>query len=222
MAAPDLSGYITVPERITRFRELHPRGCLRPVDPLNPFKTVELGSRVFITYAAAAYRDETDALPGIGVAWEPFPGKTPYTRDSELMNAETSAWGRAIVAVLAADTNSGIATADEIRNRHADDPATSPDSSYAEAARAAVSPGRAQELAGLALAAADVESLRAVWSTAGAEGAFRAEVSIHDDKADKTVTMTLQKYLEARGEELKLAKSDHGAEKGGTARTRTS
>ena len=33
------------------------------------------------------------------------------------MNAETGAWGRAIVAVLAADTSRGIATAQDVRNR---------------------------------------------------------------------------------------------------------
>ena len=58
------------------------------------------------------------------MAFEPFPGRTPYTRGSELQNAETSAWGRAIVAALAADTNrAGVASADEVRNRRADEEA---------------------------------------------------------------------------------------------------
>ena len=72
---------------------------------------------------ALAYRAPDDPMPGIGTAWEPFPGRTPYTRDSELMNAETSAWGRAIVATLAADTNKGIASREEVRNRSEDAPA---------------------------------------------------------------------------------------------------
>ena len=42
------------------------------------------------------------------------PGLTPYTKNSELQNAETSAWGRALVAVLAADTKEGVASADEV------------------------------------------------------------------------------------------------------------
>jgi hypothetical protein len=46
-----------------------------------------------------------------------FPGRTPYTKGSELQNAETSAWGRAIVAVGAADTKKGIASSEEVRNR---------------------------------------------------------------------------------------------------------
>lgn len=36
------------------------------------------------------------------------------------MNAETSAWGRAIHAVLAVDRNTPIASADEVRNRQSD------------------------------------------------------------------------------------------------------
>jgi hypothetical protein len=46
-----------------------------------------------------------------------MPGKTPYTKDSEIQNAETSAWGRAIVAVLAADTRKGVASRDEVAAR---------------------------------------------------------------------------------------------------------
>jgi len=51
------------------------------------------------------------------LASEPVPGKTNFTRDSELMNAETSAWGRALIAVGAADAKRGIASANEVRNR---------------------------------------------------------------------------------------------------------
>ena len=40
-----------------------------------------------IVYVAAAYRTPDDSRPGIGTAWEVFPGRTPYTAGSELMNA---------------------------------------------------------------------------------------------------------------------------------------
>jgi hypothetical protein len=40
-----------------------------------------------------------------------------------MQNAETAAWGRAIVAALAADTKKGIASSEEIRNRQVDPPA---------------------------------------------------------------------------------------------------
>lgn len=113
----DLSNYVDVRARIEMFREKYPQGSLQPADPANPFRIVQVGDRIFVAYVAAAYRTADDTRPGIGVAWEPIPGRTPYTKDSELMNAETSAWGRAIVAVLAVDRGASIASAEEIRNR---------------------------------------------------------------------------------------------------------
>lgn len=110
--------YVDVAERIRIFRDQYPDGSLRPADLTRPFwiENVEgIGAR--LVYVAAAYRHPDDPAPGIGSAWEPLPGKTPYTRDSELMVAETSAWGRAIVAALAADTKRGVASADEVRAR---------------------------------------------------------------------------------------------------------
>ena len=116
----DLSGYNDVAARMIEFREKYPAGTLQPIDPGQPFQVVTVGEKTFIQYTAAAYRTPDDPRPGIGVAWEPFPGRTNYTRDSELMNAETSAWGRAILAVGAADAKKGVASAEEVRNRTAD------------------------------------------------------------------------------------------------------
>jgi hypothetical protein len=117
---PDLADYVTVAQRIAQFREKHPEGCLRPLERTKPYEIVEIGDAVMIVVVAAAYRAPDDPLPGVGMAAEPFPGRTPYTRGSELMNAETSAWGRAIVATLAADTSLAIASQDEVRNRRDD------------------------------------------------------------------------------------------------------
>ncbi len=113
----ELGDYVEVADRIVEFRNKYPDGALRPVDPAQPYRIETVGDKTFIVVVAAAYRSPDDPAPGIGMAWEPFPGKTNFTRDSELQNAETSAWGRAIVAVLAADTKKGIATADEVRAR---------------------------------------------------------------------------------------------------------
>jgi len=107
--------YIDVASRIKTFREKHPEGCLRPVDPAEPVKIITVGDRTYLQYVAAAYRTPEDPAPGIGIAWEAFPGRTPFTKDSEAMVAETSAWGRAIVAVLAADTKHGVASAEEVQ-----------------------------------------------------------------------------------------------------------
>ena len=108
--------YVDVAERIRQFRSAHPTGSLQPANPAEPFSVITIGERTFIAYVAAAYRSPDDVLPGIGCAWEPIPGPTPFTRDSELMNAETSAWGRAIVAALAADTKK-VASMDEVNAR---------------------------------------------------------------------------------------------------------
>jgi hypothetical protein len=116
--------YNTVPERLAEFKAQYPEGSFQPAYPDRPWEllTVESsdGPITFVAYAAAAYRTPDDPKPGIGVAWERVPGLTNFTRNSELQNAETSAWGRAIVAVQAADAKKGIATADEIRNRQAE------------------------------------------------------------------------------------------------------
>ena len=108
--------YIDVATRIVEFRERHPKGSLQQV----AIDFREVDGRWWVIYTAAAYRYPEDERPGIGTAWEPIPGRTPYTRDSEVQNAETAAWGRAIVAALAGDTKKGIASAEEVRNRRAE------------------------------------------------------------------------------------------------------
>lgn len=120
MAYERPTDYIDVASRIVEFRTKHPNGSLQPARPDRPFEIIEVNGVAYLAYGAAAYRSPDDPLPGIGYAYELVPGKTPYTRGSELQNAETSAWGRAIVAALAADTKEGIASAEEVRNRQAE------------------------------------------------------------------------------------------------------
>jgi hypothetical protein len=105
----DLSGYVDVAERIRIFKEKFPEGSLQSE------LTLTNGASPGWLCKAYAFRSGTDERPGIGHAFEPIPGKTPYTRDSEAMNAETSAWGRAIVA-LGFETKK-IASKEEVRAR---------------------------------------------------------------------------------------------------------
>lgn len=107
------SDYVDVAERLREFRDKYPEGSLQQVD----VKFIDFASKSWVVYTAAAYRTADDERPAHGTAWEPVPGRTPFTRDSELQNAETSAWGRAIVAIGAADTKRGIATTQDVRNR---------------------------------------------------------------------------------------------------------
>jgi hypothetical protein len=114
------SDYIDVAQRISDFRAQYPDGSLQPANLEKPYEVLTIGDQTFIVYAAAAYRSPDDPRPGIGLAYEAFPGKSNFTRGSELQNAETSAWGRAIVAALAGDTKRSIASAEEVRNRQAE------------------------------------------------------------------------------------------------------
>ena len=107
--------YTEVSERMKIARELWPESIFRPVDPLNPYQIVTIKDLSYVVFSAALYRDPEDLLPAIGTAWEEIPGRTPYTKGSELMNAETSAWGRACIA--AGIPSKKIASFEEVRNR---------------------------------------------------------------------------------------------------------
>ena len=109
--------YIDVATRIADFREKYPDGRLRQKD----VQFLDFAGKSWVVYTAEAWRDENDPAPAQGTAWEPVPGPTSFTKDSELQNAETAAWGRAIVAVLASDTKEGIASREEVRNRQTEE-----------------------------------------------------------------------------------------------------
>lgn len=105
----NMDDYVDVAERLKRFREAYPNGSLQQVS----VQFIDFAGKSWVVYTAAAYRSPDDTRPGHGTAWEAVPGTSNFKRDSEVMNAETSAWGRAIVAVLASETKK-IATRNEI------------------------------------------------------------------------------------------------------------
>jgi hypothetical protein len=105
--------YVDVAERMRQFANKYPTGSIQTVSI--DFKQV--GEQMLVIYTAAAYRSPDDERPGIAMASEPFPGKTNFTRDSEVMNAETSAWGRCILAADPSITAKKIASANEVQNR---------------------------------------------------------------------------------------------------------
>ena len=100
--------YIEVSERIQKFYERYPDGSLQ-----GSWEWLDDSHNV-IVYRAEAYRTADDVRPGVGYASEPYPGLSNFTRNSEIMNAETSAWGRAI-ASLGIAVHRGIASAQEVR-----------------------------------------------------------------------------------------------------------
>lgn len=112
----DLGDYIDVKTRIARFWDKYPEGRIVCEHP----HPVEIGGRDFIASHVVVFTDRDDEQPAAtGSAWEQFPGKTPYTRDSEAMNAETSAVGRAL-GNLGIGIAAGVHTVEELRNRQAE------------------------------------------------------------------------------------------------------
>jgi hypothetical protein len=113
----NLDDYVDVAERIADFRAAYPEGTLQSECGFH-----EIDGRWWAVVKAYAYRTAGDVRPGVGLAYEVIPGKTPYTKDSELQNAETAAWGRAIIAVGSSDSKRGIASKQEVRNRQVPEP----------------------------------------------------------------------------------------------------
>ncbi len=107
----DMSNYVDVAERIRLAMERWPDATFQNVET----KVVEINGRYFVSATVELYRDPADLRPARATAWEPIPGSTPYTKDSEMMNAETSAMGRAVIA--AGIPSKKVASAEEIRNR---------------------------------------------------------------------------------------------------------
>jgi len=105
----DRTDYIEVHERLKTFLEKYPNGSLQ-----TEWEWCDRDGERWLVVKAWAYRDPEDPRPGVGHAWEPVPGRTPYTRGSELMVGETSAWGRALAAIGIAVSKS-IASRDEVK-----------------------------------------------------------------------------------------------------------
>lgn len=131
--APDLGAYVEVKDRIRAFYERYPQGRIQSeviagLSHIQGIETVEVtktnadgSSRTqeesvavgYVAVKAYAYRTPDDPLPATGMSAMLMPGTTPYTRGSELENAETSAWGRAL-ANLDILNDRGIASRDEV------------------------------------------------------------------------------------------------------------
>jgi len=112
MAPPDLSNYVDVATRIKLLVDKYPNASINCGKPT----IVEIDNSTFVEVVVRVIcNDEFDRY-SVATAWEPFPGKTPYTRDSEMMNAETSAIGRAIGALGIGLTGS-MASSNEVANR---------------------------------------------------------------------------------------------------------
>ena len=110
----DLSNYVDVPTRFAMALERWPE--LRLVE--NRPEVITLGDKTFIAVTVQAWRTPDDPIPAQATAWEPMPGLTPFTKNSEMMNASTSALGRVLGFMMSFGPK--MASAEEVRNRQDD------------------------------------------------------------------------------------------------------
>jgi hypothetical protein len=109
----NLGDYVPVAERIIEWHAIHDAPRVITTPPV----VLTVLDKAFVVVTATVYVDHDEGtLPAaVASAWEPFPGKTPFTRDSEAMNAETSAVGRAL-ALAGIKVNRSMASAEEVAN----------------------------------------------------------------------------------------------------------
>ena len=109
----NIDNYVDVPTRLKEALERHPN--LRIQETAAEVVTMPDGS-TFYRCTVTVWRDETDPLPAVATAAEPYPGKTPYTKNSEFMVGMTSALGRAL-GYMGFGISKSIASKNEIQAR---------------------------------------------------------------------------------------------------------
>ena len=108
----DLKDYVDVPARLKMLAEKFPDVRIVEFEP----RIKQIGDKIYIEVKVQAWRSPDDQHPAIAYCWEPFPGDTPYTRDSEQMNAATSALGR-LCAIMLPGAFAKQASANEVLHR---------------------------------------------------------------------------------------------------------
>lgn len=108
----DLSDYVDVKTRLTQALAKYPDLRITEHRPV----PVQVGEQLFIECAVTVARDPEDPVPVTAYMYEPFPGRTPYTKLSEQANGATSALGRAL-GYMGFGITASLASANEVRNR---------------------------------------------------------------------------------------------------------
>ena len=117
----NLGDYVDVPTRFRLALDKWPE--LRVIE--EPAKVIAIGDKTFISVTMTVYRDPSDPLPCVATCWEPWPGRTPFTLNSEAMNCSTSALGRALGMMIPFGK---MASFEEVQNRQNDTPAVNTNS----------------------------------------------------------------------------------------------
>jgi hypothetical protein len=109
MSGFKLGDYVDVPTRLAMALKKYPDLRIAESRP----QIVEVDAQKYVEISCTVWRDAEDLVPVVAYCWEQIPGKTPYTRGSEMMNASTSCLGRAL-GFLGLGIGKSIASRDEV------------------------------------------------------------------------------------------------------------
>jgi hypothetical protein len=112
MNAFNLGDYVDVPTRLAEALKRWPNLRIQETRPV----IVTVDNQAYVEISCTVWRDDTDPLPTTAYCWEAIPGRTPYTKGSEMMNASTSCLGRAL-GFLGMGIGKSIASRNEVQAR---------------------------------------------------------------------------------------------------------
>ena len=115
----NLSDYVDVPTRFAALLAKWPDLRIKEHRP----EIVTIGDKTFISVTMQAWRTPDDPQPCQATCFEPFPGKTSFTRDSEQMNASTSCLGRLAGLMMSFPK---MASLEEVVNRQKEEKPSKP------------------------------------------------------------------------------------------------
>jgi hypothetical protein len=108
----DLSEYVDVKTRLKQALKEFPQ--LRIVE--HRPEITQVGDQLFIECSVTVSRDPDDPIPVTAYIFEPYPGKTSFTKNSEQANGATSVLGRAL-GYLGFGIDKSIASSNEVLGR---------------------------------------------------------------------------------------------------------
>jgi len=112
MNAFNLGDYVDVPTRLAQALKKFPDLRIQETKPI----IVTVDNQQYVEISCTVWRDCTDLMPTVAYCWEPIPGRTHYTKGSEMMNASTSCLGRAL-GFLGMGIGKSIASRNEVQAR---------------------------------------------------------------------------------------------------------
>jgi hypothetical protein len=201
----NLDDYREVPERIHEWYVRHPEGRIVCTVLHEPSE-----DRPWWTVKASCYRTQEplEEPSGVGHSFLEVPGKTNFTRGSELENAETSAAGRALV--MAGIPASRVSSGHEVSMKGGDE-----GSSYTGGGGGtggeATGPTSSPPQPGDRLTAAAATALKDLFPTSKAALAMATETLGRDVTSLRDLTnLEGQKVVEALAESRKMADAGAG------------